>query len=72
MEDCKVLKSQIEKLIYEGYLEHFVKRRENEKRTTREFPKMDRSRTPRIDRDREQNRFGNRRKRGISQDSRHD
>ncbi|RDY12140.1 hypothetical protein CR513_03112, partial [Mucuna pruriens] len=43
-EECRVLKCQIEKLIHDGYLGRFVKRRENEKRTTRELPKRDMSR----------------------------
>ncbi|RDX81328.1 hypothetical protein CR513_38021, partial [Mucuna pruriens] len=58
MEECRVLKSQIEKLIQDGYLGHFVKRRENEKQTTRELLARDR----RQDRDREQNRSESRRK----------
>ncbi|RDY09438.1 hypothetical protein CR513_06187, partial [Mucuna pruriens] len=41
--DCRVLKSQIEKLIHDGYLRHFIKKSENERRTTGELPKRDRS-----------------------------
>ncbi|RDX83874.1 hypothetical protein CR513_35160, partial [Mucuna pruriens] len=39
--ECRVLKNQIEKLIHDGYLGHFVKRRDNEKRTTGKLPERD-------------------------------
>ncbi|RDX68102.1 hypothetical protein CR513_52946, partial [Mucuna pruriens] len=42
-EDCRVLKSQIEKLIQESYLEYFVKRSENERPKTRELPERDKN-----------------------------
>ncbi|RDX72697.1 hypothetical protein CR513_47772, partial [Mucuna pruriens] len=43
IEECRVLKSQIEKLIQDGYLGCFVKRKENERRTIEELCKRDRS-----------------------------
>ncbi|RDX92620.1 hypothetical protein CR513_25220, partial [Mucuna pruriens] len=46
----------------EQQLGRFVKRMENEKRTTGELPERDKSRTPRRDRDREQNRSEHRQK----------
>ncbi|RDX77146.1 hypothetical protein CR513_42770, partial [Mucuna pruriens] len=55
-EDCRILKSQIEKLIQEGYLGCFVKRNENERLKTGELPERDRSRTLGRDSDYEQNR----------------
>ncbi|RDX91165.1 hypothetical protein CR513_26881, partial [Mucuna pruriens] len=41
-EECMVFKSQIEKLIQDGYFGHFVKRKENEKLITEELRKRDR------------------------------
>ncbi|RDX61934.1 hypothetical protein CR513_59787, partial [Mucuna pruriens] len=53
--ECKVLKSQIEKLIQDGYLGRFVKRKENEKRITKELHNRDKSQTHGRDHDHEQN-----------------
>ncbi|RDX62683.1 hypothetical protein CR513_58957, partial [Mucuna pruriens] len=61
-EECRVLKSQIKKLIQDGYLERFVRRKEGEKRTTKGHDKRNRSRTPSQDRDCKQNQSENHRR----------
>ncbi|RDY07464.1 hypothetical protein CR513_08424, partial [Mucuna pruriens] len=45
-EECKLLKSQIEKLIQDGYMDHFVRRMEEEKRTMNDYSRRDRSWMP--------------------------
>ncbi|RDX83976.1 hypothetical protein CR513_35043, partial [Mucuna pruriens] len=59
MEECRLLKSQIEKLIQHGYLGRFVRRKEGKKQTTEDYNKRDRSQTPSLDYDHEQDRSGN-------------
>ncbi|RDY14610.1 hypothetical protein CR513_00308, partial [Mucuna pruriens] len=54
----KATRAQI--LKEDGYIGRFVKRKENEKRTNEEFRKRDRSRTPRRDRNIDQNRLESR------------
>ncbi|RDX91616.1 hypothetical protein CR513_26377, partial [Mucuna pruriens] len=45
-EECRMLKSQIEKLIQDGYLGRFVRRMEDEKQTTNDHSRRNRSQTP--------------------------
>ncbi|RDY07067.1 hypothetical protein CR513_08854, partial [Mucuna pruriens] len=51
-EECRLLKSHIEKLIQDGYLGRFVRRMKEEKRAMNDHNRKDRSRMPSRDSDR--------------------